>query len=228
MASRLMHLSIASQLEKVLPIKDKNRFRIGSILPDAVISADKKEINSHFIEIFDGSAIFGGGERKHFDFYGFFDVFGDMIMSDELYLGYYFHLIEDNIFRHYLYYIKGVLSRRGDPELQRQLYRDYHILNEKLPEKYGFKNNLYVPQNFGEEKINDIYPFELERFLDDMQGDFTESLGENPKLITLRSLDKYFINSSVTLCSAEYYAVLQGRHHLARYDFSFENKHLTT
>ncbi len=65
MASRIMHLAVAYELERKLSISDRNRFEIGQILPDAVLSVDKKALNSHFIELFDG------GKRKYFDFYGF-------------------------------------------------------------------------------------------------------------------------------------------------------------
>lgn len=131
-----MHLAVAYELERKLSISDRNRFEIGQILPDAVLSVDKKAVNSHFIELFDG------GKRKHFDFYGFFGRFKDEVMSDELYLGYYFHLIEDNLFRYYLYYIKGLLSRRGDTELTARLYMDYHILNRKLVENTALRTSL--------------------------------------------------------------------------------------
>lgn len=49
MASRIMHIAIAAQLENILPIKDKNRFFIGHILPDAVLSANKRDVNTHFL-----------------------------------------------------------------------------------------------------------------------------------------------------------------------------------
>ena len=37
MASRIMHLAISYELEKVLSIKDKNRFCIGHLLPDVCL-----------------------------------------------------------------------------------------------------------------------------------------------------------------------------------------------
>lgn len=76
MASRIMHLSIAYELAKILPIRDKNRFFIGHLLPDAVLSANKWEINTHFVEMFDT------GKRKHFNFYVFFDKWKKEIVSD--------------------------------------------------------------------------------------------------------------------------------------------------
>lgn len=75
MASRIMHLAISYELEKVLSIKDKNRFCIGHLLPDAVLSANKWEINTHFVEIFDK------GKRKHFNFHEFFDKYKKEIIS---------------------------------------------------------------------------------------------------------------------------------------------------
>lgn len=217
MASRVMHFAVASQLEKVLPIKDRNRFYLGHILPDAVLSADKKKVNSHFIEIFDD------GRKKHFDFYGFYDRYKNEILSDDLYLGYYFHLIEDNMFRVLIYYELGLLSRRGEPALLDELYRDYHILNGIVTEKYALENTLYVPSDFSEERINEIYPFEIEEFISDMNTDFGEKCGGHPKLITARRLDKY-ISGCVNICSAEYDPLKCGRHYLGRYDFSFDIK----
>ena len=35
MASRVLHLAVLEELMKEIPIKDRNRFRIGCILPDA-------------------------------------------------------------------------------------------------------------------------------------------------------------------------------------------------
>ncbi|MEF2796778.1 MAG: hypothetical protein U0M95_02045 [Ruminococcus sp.] len=45
MASRIMHLAVAYELERKLSISDRNRFEIGQILPDAVLSVDKKAVN---------------------------------------------------------------------------------------------------------------------------------------------------------------------------------------
>lgn len=217
MASRIIHLAIAKCLGEVLQIKYKNRFYIGHILPDAVISADKRKVNSHFIEVFDN------GRKKHFDFYAFYERYKDKIPSNELYLGYYFHLIEDNVFRKLLYYDLGLLSRRGEPKLLEDLYSDYHILNGILTEKYALENTLYVPKDFSNEKINDVYSFELCDFIGDINKDLKERRKEKPKYLTSKRIEKYILDC-VDICMAEYAALKNVKHHLDRYDFSFDIK----
>lgn len=215
MASRIIHLAIAKQLESILPIADKNRFLIGSILPDAVLNADKRNIGSHFVEVFDS------GSKKHYNFNAFYEQYKDKIPSNELYLGYYFHLIQDGVFRKFLYYDLGLLSRRGDPEFLQELYSDYHILNGLITKKYALENPLFVPYGFSKERINDIYPFELKEFIIEINNDLNERIGGKPKHLTARHIESY-ISDCVNICRAEYLALKNSEHHLGKYDFSFE------
>lgn len=219
MASRLMHLAVSQRLEKVLPIKNVNDFRVGQILPDAVLSADKTEVNSHFIKVFDG------GKRKVFDFLAFYDRYEREIISDELYLGYYFHLIEDNLFRLLLYYDLDLLARRGDPKLLEELYRDYHILNGIIAEKYLIDSDLQIPQGFSDMTLNEIYSFEIGEFIQDMKADLDERISGKPKYFTAEVLDK-FISECVKVCSEEYSSLKQGGHSIDLYGMSIENKHI--
>lgn len=206
-----MHLAIAKLLEDEIPIKDKNRFSVGHILPDAVINADKKDVGSHFIENFDQNT------KKHFDFYAFYERYKSKLLSDELYLGYYFHLIEDDLFRRFLYYELDLLSKRGDPIMLEELYRDYHILNGIIVKEYALENTLCVPKGFEIEIINDIYPFDLQEFIDIIRSDFEENISGIPKRITKKRTDR-FIQNCVCACKAEYTALKSGKHHLNRYD----------
>ncbi len=217
MASRVMHIAVASQLEKILPIKDKNRFFIGHILPDAVLSANKHDVNTHFTEIFEN------GKRKHFDYYEFFDRYKNEILSDELYLGYYFHLIEDCIFRVVLYYDTGLLSRRGDPDFLCRLYRDYHIINGWSVERYGLECDLYEPKNYRSQKINEIYSFEVEDFIKDMQSDFNEKINQEPECFKIKNAEN-FIEKCVEVCASEYAAIKKGSHSIGAYDYSWETQ----
>lgn len=217
MASRIMHIAIAAQLENILPIKDKNRFFIGHILPDAVLSANKRDVNTHFSEIFDN------GKRKHFDYCEFFDRYKNDILSDELYLGYYFHLIEDCIFRVVLYYDIGLVSRRGDPDFLGELYRDYRILNGWAVERYGLEYDLYEPENYKSEKINEIFPFEAEDFIKDMCSDFNEKINQEPECFKIKNAEN-FIEKCVEVCASEYEAIMRGSHSIGAYDYSWETR----
>lgn len=220
MASRLTHLATAKPLEQRLDIADKERFEIGIILPDAVILNKNMRADSHFAELFDN------GKFKHYDAFAFYEKFSQLVMTDALYLGYYFHLIEDNIFRTYLYdkmYL-GLIGRRGEPELLEELYRDYHTFNRILVRKFGLEDNLSVPQGFSEEPINCIYPFELQEFLEQMSGDFTEHY-ECELIHFTEELYMKMTDECVEVCAKEYAALRNGTHFLDRYAYSFENKY---
>ena len=216
MASRIMHLCISRELEGIIQSNDANKFRIGHILPDAVIRADKKQVNTHFIRNFEEN----GKYYKIFDYYGFYDRFQDVILQDEIFLGYYFHLIEDNIFRNVLYSDLDMMNRRGDSEFLKELYLDYRILNCMLIKKYHLKNDLDLPNLFTECKINDVYNFELIDFLEDLKQDFHNTEG-NPKIFT-EQITEHYIKRCVNICKAEYESIQHGKHFLSEKELAFE------
>ena len=220
MASRIMHLCISKELEKIIQIENVNNFRIGHILPDAVISADKKQVNTHFIKDFEEK----GKYYKIFDYYGFYDRFREFLPNDEIFLGYYFHLIEDNVFRKVLYTDLRMLNRRGDSVFLKELYSDYEILNHILIEKFHLKNDLDSPKLFTDCKINNIYNFELTVFMKDMEKDFhstLESIQGKSKIFT-KSITEGYIKQCVNICGAEYESILQGKHFLSEKELAFE------
>ena len=218
MASRLMHLAACYGLEKQLGIKNKQRFRIGQILPDAVLHADKQKVNTHFITHYAEN----GKKYKWFDQDAFYDKFKNEITGDELFLGYYFHLIQDNIFRQVIYNKLGLIKRRGDPGLFGELYRDYNILNKRIIKKYRLDSDLQIPQDFSDIKINELYRFDLEEYIELIKTDFTADYDGEPKHFT-ESVLEGFVNDSVRLCAAEYGAILKNEHALRRQDLSIED-----
>ncbi len=217
MASLIIHLCIAKELEKIIPPKNVNNFRIGHILPDAVIKADKKQAGTHFEKIFETD----GKRFKLFDYYGFYDKFKEYLPGDELFLGYYFHLIQDNLFRTLLYRDLGMLKRRGDKTFLKELYSDYGILNGLLTEKYSLKDDLKIPTDFTQSKINKIYNFELTEFLEDMSGDFQSESTAAPKILTEEITEK-FITECTEICQSEYEAIKQNKHSLSETQLAFE------
>lgn len=209
-----MHLAICSVLEKNLPIKDANSFKVGHILPDSVFKIAKIEVNSHFVKSIDD------GRRKYFDFIEFYDTYKEYVLTDDLFLGYYFHLIQDNLFRRFLYSDLGLLFKRGEEGFLENLYRDYHILNGLLVKKYSLKADMYVPDNFSHCAINDIYDFELAEDMETLQLQFKDNFSDTPVYLDENSADE-FIYSAVKICEEEYKALCKGEHRFSEYDFAF-------
>ena len=96
MASRIIHLAITNGLIKNYQFKDANRLKFGAILPD-VYAAGKSTADSHF------KIGVCGNNKRTYDFTRFKALFSDLMKNDDLYLGYYLHLVQDILFRHYVY-----------------------------------------------------------------------------------------------------------------------------
>lgn len=222
MSSRIMHLAVSYRLERIIFPKNANNFRIGCILPDAVISADKKEVNTHFIKNYEENGKF----YKYFDFYDFYGKFSTEILNDPVYLGYYFHLIQDNLFRTLLYKDMGMMKMRGKREFLNALYEDYGILNGYLTRKYGLRDELTVPEDFSQSGINSIYGFELTGFLEDMSGDFKDSAHGSLKIFTKDIIDE-FIKQCTRACADEYECIKAGKHRFMQKELAFETSSAT-
>ena len=84
MASSIIHLAVTKELTKRYKFKDENRLKFGAILPDAGRGKD-----SHVKK-----AVWGLNKRVY-DFERFRAEYGELMKSDDLYLGYYLHLVQD-------------------------------------------------------------------------------------------------------------------------------------
>ncbi len=97
------------------------------------------------------SAGWGGGGNSHlkkkicentrytYDLEFFRDRYGKYMEKDDLYLGYYLHLIQDMLYRRFMYGEHGWNS--SVPGNVEKLHRDYEILNE-----YVSKKNMAFPR----------------------------------------------------------------------------------
>ncbi|MCM3783517.1 zinc dependent phospholipase C family protein [Neobacillus mesonae] len=132
MGSRIMHLIIANRIAEKLQIEDKTLFLLGGVAPDAVAP---KEL-SHFFR----------GEVKDYTRYIDYNEFLHKYRSQEesrLYiLGYYTHLIADDIWLQgfNLSWLKNRMD--ADPNLYKEYHNDFRLLNGKLLEHYGSKDEL--------------------------------------------------------------------------------------
>lgn len=132
-----MHLIIANRIAVRLSIEDRTPFLLGSIAPDAV--ATKNE--SHFFI----------GEHQDFsrsvDYKGFLNKYSSQ--AESLYiLGYYTHLIADEIWLKgfYLPWLRNRMD--ADKEIHGLYHNDFRLLNGKLLEHYGFRDELRKMLNY--------------------------------------------------------------------------------
>lgn len=197
MASRLMHIAISCQLERLLDIQDVNRFRVGHILPDSIIHGKESHADAHFKK----STADG---RRMMDFADFFKCYQHKVLTDDLYLGYYFHLIQDAIYRQFMYQ-KWDITYTKDVRLE--MYRDYGIVNRYLIDKYHIQNDVYLPEHFAKEEINQIYPFTLAEFLQELKNDFQSNEDGELKYLKKERVDQY-IFESVQTCRRAYDGIL--------------------
>lgn len=185
MGSRIMHLIIANRIAENLSIEDRTSFLVGSVAPDAVSTKNE----SHF---FKGEV---QNYTRYIDYDGFLDTYQSEIRSPYI-LGYYTHLIADDI------WLRGFnlpwLRNRmeADPQLYDVSHQDFRLLNGKLLEHYGCTDELQkalrpVPAivDLEEVKREDVRSF-IPYVLGDMDYD-KETIHENLHLFTMVQMIGY-------------------------------------
>ena len=160
MASRIIHLAIAGLILEKHPLPEPDRFYLGSVLPDAC--ADK---SAHY------KKYLANGSRKTHDLTGFREKYGDRLLTDSLYLGYYLHLLEDVVFRYDMYEILRFDPTPTDVE---RLHLDYQLTNRYVIRRYGVSDRLTVPDGIEAEPLFREWAFALPAFLEELHRDFRD------------------------------------------------------
>lgn len=215
MAQRTIHMLFDTLLSDKIELFDQNRFLIGSILPDAYIEPTNRKL-SHFIKYISEE------NCLYFDFQYFFERFQNQIMEDDLYLGYYAHLVEDAFYRYFLYYEKRFMEKIKSYELD-ILHNDYHILNSYIVSKYVLPSSLEVPQSFESEGLNGITEFDVPKIISDYRNDVVESSNEKTVLLTEDMLEE-FVSKYIDISADELRSIRNGCSKLNVLDYKWENK----
>ena len=142
MPSRMIHYLIAEQVAKQVEIKDKNRFKIGSLCPDMSSHTDGSKNQTHYFEIH--GAVKGGNWLR------FVSEYGEQMKKDELYLGILCHLITDMIWFHEIMETQirsKVKSKEERQAKYQQGYVDFHKLNYLLREEFDLRYELEEDRN---------------------------------------------------------------------------------
>ena len=180
MAQRTIHYLFGELISREVELHDKKRFLLGSILPDAYVDLEQRDA-THF-RVVDETGIY-------FDFPSFFEKYKKQIQEDDLYLGYYMHLVEDAFYRIFFYNVHQ--KRPSTKENVKSLHRDYHILNQYVIQKYELENELYEIDKLSALFIDEIGEFRVEEFLKELAEDFVEKILGETVYLTEDMIDEY-------------------------------------
>jgi hypothetical protein len=207
MAQRTIHYLFGDLISQQTAITDKERFLLGSVLPDA--TAGERD-RAHFKMKTDN--------LSWLDLEQYRNRFLARMRQDDLYLGYYMHLVEDAFYRQFFY--RNRFSRPGCPEEVRLLHRDYHILNSYVVQKYGIQNILTGEYDLAKEPLSEIALFRTSDFLKEMAGDFTETTQGTTVFLTEAMLD-VFVESYLPQAVEEVKRVKAGEPLLQSLDYAW-------
>lgn len=142
MSSRMIHLAISKKICEELNLH-VGKFNFGNLLPD-LYQEDKGKDSSHYRikkETYEESK---SDRYQYYDFDRFFSNYSDKI-NNEIYLGYYCHLITDEMWiqKIYIKYMRDK-DRKKKYDLQKYYYDDYLKINHWVKQKYNLKNIIEI------------------------------------------------------------------------------------
>ena len=202
MAQRTIHYLIGEDLIG-LGIRDVDRFRIGNVLPDAIEDLVFRNLTHYQVDTeLDGKSV------RYSDFERFRREFAPLVETDDLYLGYYMHLVEDACYRIFWHKVR-LFDRNMTREKVAVLHNDYHLLNAYIVRSRGLRNETVFPENFEREPILTLYPFRLRALLDELREDFAEEPKGTTRYLTEALLER-FLAEAAGVCREALRRILAG------------------
>lgn len=213
MAQRMIHYMIGEMLAQETELKDKNRFLIGSVIPDAYTDIRYRDV-THFR--------YFSEDRKYscYDIDRFRNTYRDKILQDDLYLGYYMHLVEDVFYRRFIRSDHKITVFGYDDKV-RILHRDYHVLNRYIRERWHLRYELTIPEDLENEDIFHIAEFEIPGFLKALQDDFSETVEEKTVYVTEEMIDE-FMERYYPVIAIEFSHAVTGDFQLRAADYAWK------
>ncbi len=164
MAQRTIHYAIAKNIIKQNLITNSYRFIIGNLLPDCSKHSKKSHDNTHYA-YYDETK-----KKKTYDFSQYYKEYKNEIHSDDLFLGYYTHLITDAVYRKFIYYEKGLIKCKKDSDYIQKFHSDYKVLNKIIIKNYKLEK-ITIDTDLS----NNIYIKSLDNLHNDINTDFTNN-----------------------------------------------------
>ena len=213
MASSIVHLAITNELTKKIVFSDPARLKFGAVVVDA--GAGGNQYGNTHMKIF-----VEDGKKKTYDLDRYREMFGERMLTDDLYMGYYLHLVQDALYRHYVYDIHHWNPRiPGNVE---RLHKDYEILNQYVINKYGLTNDLIVPDGFDDEDINQLGVFDTEQLLQNMNS-FFSPVDEETLFFFTKEMSDEFIGQALEFCIREVKRVRNGEQGMNMLEYAWNS-----
>lgn len=193
MPSRMIHYLVAERVGEQIPIRDKNRFKIGSLCPDMSWRMDDSKQRTHYSE--------ADGPVKGINWRRFVERYGDKMRQDDFYFGVLCHLITDGVWFHEIMepFIRSKAKNKEERQKKFQEgYLDFHRLNYILREEFGLTYELTEDRNI---ELDGLH----HEFYEGVFGGLYQDFFEEPPA-TKEELTIYRYEASVAcieLCIAE-------------------------
>ena len=205
MPSRMIHYLVAEKVAKKIPIRDMNRFKIGSLCPDMSSRENGSKHVSHFQEI--------AGEIKGANWARCAEKHGEDMRRDDLYLGVFCHVLTDAIWFHDI--MEPQIRSRAKSNEEREAgylqgYLDFHRLNYILPRVYGLKYELAEDRNI---VLEGVQPELFDMVFQGMYQDFFEEPKASPEELTIYPYEMAIacIERCIDACVKKITAFREGR-----------------
>lgn len=182
MASSVIHICIANEINKVLK-RDDRKLLIGTIAPDISKLIGESKYYSHFLDDIDNNI---PNLEKFLNKYKCY-------LDDDFVLGYYIHLYTDYLW--FKYFIKKVIMGNYIKELDGTLvkytkksflyyvYNDYSNLNIQLINKYNFPLKIFYEEIPDIKNIINEIPMDKLNLIVDKVGVLIEDASNGKKYL---------------------------------------------
>lgn len=196
MASSMIHLAITACMEKTAVFKDISRLRLGAILPDGAVGG-----NSHLkISICNDT-------RFTYDLESFRERYGEQMQEDDLYLGYYLHLVQDTFFRRFIYGEHHFNS--AIPGNIEKLHHDYAVTNCHVARVYGLMPGMVQGADFSAEPICALADFDVPELVRKVEQQFFPIQEEQTFFFTPEMAEE-LVTHSTAFCKEELHMLRNG------------------